>query len=80
MADYGGLGGGGSLSDAFNQLYPLTNLGGISTGFPPGGSAASGYDSAARAITGRAGHSADPASAGANQRTGTSRSGSAAQS
>ena len=36
MADYGAR-TGASLRDALNQAYPLTNLGGIATGFPPGG-------------------------------------------
>jgi hypothetical protein len=35
MADYGGLGGGNSLRDALNALYPMTGLGNYSTQFPP---------------------------------------------
>jgi hypothetical protein len=35
MADYGGRGGGQSLRDALNQMYPMTGLGNYSTMFPP---------------------------------------------
>jgi hypothetical protein len=35
MADYGGVGGGGSLRDALNEMYPLTNIGGYGAMFPP---------------------------------------------
>jgi hypothetical protein len=35
MADYGGRGGGQSLRDALNQLYPMTGLGEYNTMFPP---------------------------------------------
>jgi hypothetical protein len=35
MADYGGLGGGRSLRDALNQLYPMTGLGEYGAMFPP---------------------------------------------
>lgn len=37
MADYGGRGGGDSLRDALNQLYPMTGLGEYGAGFPPRG-------------------------------------------
>jgi len=35
MADYGGLGGGNSLRDALNALYPMTGMGEYNTMFPP---------------------------------------------
>lgn len=46
MADYGGRGGGQSLRDALNQLYPMTGLGEYGAMFPP----ASGADQPAPAI------------------------------
>lgn len=35
MADYGGVGGGRSLRDALNQLYPMTGMGEYGAGYPP---------------------------------------------
>jgi len=35
MADYGGLGGGNSLRDALNALYPMRGMGEYNTMFPP---------------------------------------------
>lgn len=35
MADYGSTGGGNSLRDALNQLFPMTGLGEYGAGYPP---------------------------------------------
>ncbi len=35
VADYGGIGGGVSLRDALNELYPMTGLGEYGAGYPP---------------------------------------------